>query len=177
MSFALKKLLGESIQIDWLDVPQKENYWQENSTDHFKALMAQHDVKQYLGYVEADDAPIPPKKYDCIVLAQVMEHFIYNPIPTFKKLATLLTSRGHIYVAVPFDHKFYNVRSWKEMPTYDSLSDGERQRRTTVNNYGHFHEYSYEQAVEIFENVGLEVFYYRWNSPIHYFILKNTETA
>ena len=177
MSFALKKLLGESIQIDWLDVPQKENYWQENSTDHFKALMAQHDVKQYLGYVEADDAPIPPKKYDCIVLAQVMEHFIYNPIPTFKKLATLLTSRGHIYVAVPFDHKFYNVRSWKEMPTYDSLSDGERQRRTTVNNYGHFHEYSYEQAVEIFENVALQVFYYRWNSPIHYFILKNTETA
>lgn len=173
MSFSLKKLLGESIQMDWFDVPAKENYWQENSTEYFKSIMKEYSIKQYLGYIESDDFPDTSKKYDCIVLAQVMEHFIYNPVPTFKKLSRLLTSKGHIYVAVPFDHHFYNVRSWKEMPTYDELGDEERQRRVAINNYGHFHEYSYEQAVEVFEKAGLEVFYYRWNSPIHFFILRN----
>lgn len=173
MSFSLKKLLGESIQMDWFDVPAKENYWQENSTDYFKSLMKKYDISQYLGYIESDNFPVPPKKYDCIVLAQVMEHFIYNPVPTFKRLASLLTRQGHIYVAVPFDHRFYNVRSWEEMPAYDELDDEQRQRRTLINDYGHFHEYSYEQAVEVFEKAGLEVFYYRWNSPIHFFLLRN----
>lgn len=173
MSFALKKLLGDSMLIDWFNVPVKENYWQENSTDHFKNLMLKYHIQQHLGYIEADDFPVPHKKYDCIVLAQVMEHFIYNPVPTFKKLANLLTNQGYIYVAVPYDHHFYNVRSWKEMPTYENLDDEERQRRVAINNYGHFHEYSYDQAVEVFDAAGLEVVYYRWNSPIHFFILRN----
>lgn len=173
MSFSLKKLLGESIQMDWFDVPAKEKIWQENSTDYFQSLMKKYDISQYLGYIESDNFPVPPKKYDCIVLAQVMEHFIYNPVPTFKRLASLLTRQGHIYVSVPFEQRFYNVRSWKETPAYDEVDDEQRQRRTLINDYGHFHEYSYDQAVEVFEKAGLEVFYYRWNSPIHFFLLRN----
>ncbi len=174
MSFSLKKLLGEQIKIEWFDVPVQENYWQENSTDHFKKLMRKYNIHQHLGYIEADNFFLSDKKYDCIVLAQVMEHFIYNPVPTLTRLTKLLSRNGYIYIAVPFDHKFYNVRSWQEMPTYDELSEEERSRRILINNYGHFHEYSYEQAVEVFAKAGLEIFYYRWNSPIHFFILKTS---
>lgn len=173
MSFSLAKLLGDKIKLEWIDVPATEHYWSENSTPHFKSLMEKYAVKQHLGYIEQDDFPsFVREKYDCIVLAQVMEHFIYNPVPTFKKLSMMLKEQGCIYVAVPFDHRFYNVRSWKEMPSPEDLTEKQRIRRNRINGYGHFHEYSYEQATEVFEASGLEVLYYRWNSPIHFFILR-----
>lgn len=173
MSFSLAKLLGDKIKLEWIDVPATEHYWSENSTPHFKSLMEKYAVKQHLGYIEQDDFPsFVREKYDCIVLAQVMEHFIYNPVPTFKKLSMMLKEQGCIYVAVPFDHRFYNVRSWKEMPSPEDLTEKQRIRCNRINGYGHFHEYSYEQATEVFEASGLEVLYYRWNSPIHFFILR-----
>lgn len=183
MSFSLKIMLGQKVAIDWLDVPveKPEDFWQENSGAYFKSLLEKYDVHQYLAYVELDQPlPVANKKYDCIVLAQVMEHLIFNPVSTFWKLSNLLTDHGMIYVAVPHDHKFFNVRSWKEMPEAKDLSEEQRRRRIAINEYGHFHEYTYEQAVEVFEAAGLEVVYYRWNDPIHFFMLckaRGAETA
>lgn len=175
MSFALKKLLGEKISIDWLDVPVKETYWQENSTGHFQELMKKYGVRQFHGYVETDESfptGMAQKKYDCIVLAQVMEHFIFRPSDVFRRLADLLTPKGMIYVAVPNDYRFYNVRSWKEMPSAAELDQAARERRIAINDFGHFHEYSKEQAEEVFEAAALETIYYRWNSPINFFMLR-----
>lgn len=175
MSFALKKLLGERIHIDWLDVPVRETYWQENSSQHFRALLEKYGVRQFHGYIETDPQlpeALVNNRYDCIVLAQVMEHFIFRPSDVFRKLGSLLSERGMIYVAVPNDYHFYNVRSWKEMPAARELDEAARQRRTAINNFGHFHEYSKEEAEEVFTAAGLEVVYYRWNDPINFFMLR-----
>lgn len=175
MSFSLKKLLGERIQMNWLDVPVRETIWQENSSAHFKTLIKKYDISQYHGYIEIDQhlpEALTKKRYDCIVLAQVMEHLIFRPADVFRKLGALLSERGMIYVAVPNQYHFYNVRSWKEMPTAAELDQAARDRRIAINDFGHFHEYSREEAEEVFTAAGLEVVYYRWNDPINFFMLR-----
>lgn len=173
MSFTLKKLLGDRIDINWLDVPVQEKYWTENHSPNFKELINKYNVTQHLGHIELEELTmLKGQKFDYIVLAQVMEHFIFNPVETFKKLIPLLTDTGKIYVAVPNDYKFYNVRSWKEIPSASSLNEEQIKRRIAINNYGHFHEYSKEEAEEVFKAAGLETIYYRWNDPINFFILQ-----
>lgn len=185
MSLALKKLLGGKINIDWLDIPvTDEKYWQENSSSYFNKLIVDRHINRYYGFIENGDIPfeVAEKKYDCIVLAQVMEHLIFNPAATLKKLGNMLAlpckchdrirPAGLMYIAVPNDFKFHNVRSWREIPNYEKISPQERERRQKINNYGHFHEYSEKEAREVFEAADLEVVQYRWNDPINFFILR-----
>ena len=77
-----------------------------------------------------------------------------------------------IYIAIPNQHKFYNVKSYREMPTPGQLTEKERSLCVQINNYGHFHEYSKEEAIEVFTEAGLEVIQHRWNNPINFFILR-----
>ena len=112
------------------------------------------------------------KRYDVIVLAQVMEHFIFNPVNTLKKLARMLKKNGKIFISVPEEVKRYNVISYRDMPNPEDLSESERLRRQMINNFEHFQEYTYQEAADAFEDAGLEVIVHCFNSPIHHFMLE-----
>lgn len=175
MSIALKKLLEEKIQISWVNLPVVEGKWSENNSSHFMSLLQKYNIEQHFRHLEIDDInDLGPEQFDCIVLAQVMEHFVYHPVPTFKKIASLLSQNGFLYVAVPEETKWYNVRTWKDMPFASEQTPEMIARRMAINDYGHFYEYSREEAEEIFESSGLSVVFYTWNFPIHFFVLRKS---
>lgn len=181
MSLALKRLLGDALDVSWLNLPITESYLRENRSGHFETLVERCGIKQHFGQVELAEPEDIGRElgpgFDFIVLAQVMEHFVFNPADTFRKLAGLLSPRGMIYVAVPQETTWHNVRSWRDMPSAGDLTARERERRQKISGFLHFHEYGRDEALEVFAEAGLELVQHRWNTPVHFFILRAKTAA
>lgn len=170
MSFSVKKVLD--LDMTWIVIPGiKEDMWREYGSQTTYELMKKYNISTIEGYIETDEFP-SVKGYDVIVFTQVMEHLIYNPVNTFVKLAGMLADNGYIFVSVPYDRMHYNVQHFHEMPYPDEVPEAEKERRTLINEYWHFREYSYDEAMEVFHESGLECAAYRWTPPIHHFMLR-----
>lgn len=169
LSLSLKKLID--INITWLMVPDEEAQWAAWRKESSLRLYEKYDIKIKEAYVETEDFD---GMYDIIILSQVMEHFIFNPVATMKKLARHLNENGTMFVAVPdiIYNDPPNVESYKEIPFVEDLKTREIQRRTVINSYTHFHEYSFEEALDVFRDSGLECIASHSNLPIHHFVLK-----
>lgn len=89
----------------------------------------------------------------------------------------MLAEDGYIFCSVPEETKHYNVTNYHEMPFPEDVSAEERERRTLINNFGHFHEYTYEEAMEVFEESGLECVFHKWTAPVHHFMLKRINSV
>ncbi len=50
--------------------------------------------------VEKDDLPFKEKEFDCIILADVLEH-LYNPWDILKKITSYLADSGNILISLP----------------------------------------------------------------------------
>lgn len=50
--------------------------------------------------VESDRLPFEEKEFDCIILADVLEH-LYDPWDTLKRLASLLKDSGYVLLSIP----------------------------------------------------------------------------
>lgn len=169
MSLSLKKLMD--IDITWLTIPNEEARWSELKKNTTAYILKKYNINIVTGFIETD---LFYDKYDIIVLAQVMEHFIFNPVNTFKKLATLLSDNGYIFCSVPEERIHYNVQNYREIPYPEQLSQQERERRYLINEFGHFHEYSYAEALGVFHEAGLECVFHKWTPPIHHFMLRKS---
>ena len=167
MSFSLKKLLD--IDVTWLVIPSKDDMRDHNKKELSNQLRTRYNIKTIEGYLETDSFH---GQYDIIVMAQVMEHFVCNPVGSLRKLRNLLVDDGCIFISVPEETKWFQVESYKEMPYADVISSNEYQRRNIINEYAHFHEYTYQEAVEAFEESGLICVEHVWSAPIHHFVLK-----
>lgn len=169
MSLSLKKLMD--IDVTWITIPNEEQLWAEWRRESSANLLKKYDIKTINGFIELDSFR---GQYDIIVCAQVMEHFIYNPVNSMKKLRNLLTDNGYLFVSVPQEIVHHNVDSYREMPYPDDLSEEQRNRRMVINNFGHFHEYSYDEAISVFTDSGFDCIGYKWASPIHHFMLRKS---
>ena len=172
MSLSLKKIID--IDETWISIPKEEKLWAEwRKPESIKLIKDKYHIDIIEGYIETDkfDNSLD-EQFDIIVLAQVMEHFIFNPVNTLKKLAKMLKKNGRMFISVPEEIKRYNVSSYRDMPYPEDLSENERIRRYRINNFGHFQEYTYQEAVSAFEDAGLECVIHCFNSPIHHFMLE-----
>ncbi len=167
MSLALKKLID--MKVTWICIPNEEKLWGEIKRESFKEIIDKYNINIQEGFIEVDEFK---GQYDIIVLAQVMEHFIFNPVNTLKKLYNMLDDEGRLFVSVPEEIKHYNVISFREMPYPEEMSPEERERRTQINNFGHFHEYSFEEATGVFLESGFINEGHIYNAPIHHFMLR-----
>ena len=72
---------------------------------------------------------------------------VSNPDATIRKLMSHLNEDGILCISVPdiIYNNPKNVESYKEIPYFDDLSPKEVVRRTMINNFTHYHEYSYER--------------------------------
>lgn len=168
-SLTLKKLLN--LDITWLTVPDEEPQWNAWRSKSSLNLYKKYDIHIKEAFVETDDFD---GKYDIIFMSQVMKHFIFNPVATIRKLMSHLNEDGILCISVPdiIYNNPKNVESYKEIPYFDDLSPKEVVRRNTINNFTHYHEYSYEEALELFDECGLKCVDSHTNLPIHHFILK-----
>lgn len=168
-SLSLKKMLD--IDVTWLTVPDDEPQWNAWRSKLSLNLYKKYDIHIKEAAVETDQFD---GEYDIIFMSQVMEHFIFNPVGTIRKLMTHLKEDGVMFISVPdiIYNNPKNVESYKEIPFYEDLSVREAVRRTMINSFTHYHEYSYEEALEVFDECGLQCVDSHTNLPIHHFILK-----
>lgn len=167
MSLSLKKLLD--IDVTWIVLPDDEARWKEVQNDNTREILKKYNIKTLTGYIETDSFE---GQYDVIVMAQVMEHLVFNPVNTFRKLANLLKDNGYLFISVPDEFKRYNVKNFHETPYPEQLTAEERKRRILVNELGHFHEYSHDEAMEVFCESGFECVVHKWTYPVHHFMLR-----
>ncbi len=170
MTLSLKKLCD--INATWLQIPNEESLWIECRRESTKRLYCDNKIEMVYGYLETDDLSYLNDSFDVVVLSQVMEHFIYNPVNSIIKLREMLHDDGYLFVSVPEEIKHYNVQNFKEMPYPEELTEKEREERMIINEFGHFHEYSYDEAKEVFETSGLRIVSHVFSYPIHHFWLE-----
>ncbi len=173
-SLTLKKLID--VDVTWLMVPDEEAQWSAWRREASLNLYKKYDIKIKEAYVETEDFE---GMNDIIVLSQVMEHFVFNPVGTLKKLVNHLIDGGIMLIAVPdiIYNNPPNVESYRDIPYYEDVSVREAQRRMMVNSLTHYHEYSFEEAVDVFNESGLECVAGHTNLPIHHFVLRKKSNA
>lgn len=173
MSLSLEKLMD--IDVTWLNIPHEEKLWGEIRGTTMLSLINKYGITIQEGYIETDDFSSLNSCYDVVVLTQVMEHFIYNPVGTLKKIKNFIKEDGYVFVSYPEEIQRNFVEHYSEMPYPEDLSGGQRQRREQINEYHHFREYTTEEAMEIFNEAGLECVNHTWTYPIHHFMLKKKD--
>ena len=108
------------------------------------------------GYIESDRYQLT-KQYDAIIMTEVFEHWVTNPLPVMKKLAAALKSDGRVFLTTPNWGHLYMYDSWKDMKDYKDLKSEEQYLSMYA---GHTYQYSRAELDEIFALAGLEVVKY-----------------
>ena len=84
-----------------------------------KSLLKKYNITYAVNNIELDPFPWNVK-FDVIILTEVLEHFNFHPIPTLKKIHSLLSDDGCVFLSTPdsiewgVTTKYYN--SLEEIP-------------------------------------------------------------
>ncbi len=102
----------------------------------------------HLGDIEALDLPYDLGTFDCIVLADILEH-LRDPWGVVKRLAPLLATEGRLVASLP------NVRHWSVLR---GLLDGEwTYLPAGILDRGHLRFFTLKSGRALFEAAGLQV--------------------
>lgn len=104
--------------------------------------------KTYYGMIEEPSYEIH-EKFDIIIMTEVLEHFVINPVNTMKKIKNMLTENGRLFLSTP---------NWGHLPLMDSYK--ELPEWTGKDNYlelqvGHAYQYSKNELESLLEESGL----------------------
>lgn len=137
--------INPKIDIEWLMFELEESS-AKAVKDKYKWWPA-NMFKCYYGLIEHPAYRIE-KKFDIIVMTEVMEHFSANPRVTITKIASMLKDDGELYLSTP---------NWGHLPIYDTYYD--IPDFTTVEEYngayiGHSYQYSKLNWNRFWMNVG-----------------------
>lgn len=108
--------------------------------------------KTYDGLIEDPSYEIEDK-FDIIVMTEVMEHFVTNPVNTMKKIKNMLKDGGRLYLSTPNWGHLTIYDNYHELPEWTGLKDYINMSVGT----GHVYQYSKSELYEIFEESGLEI--------------------
>jgi 2-polyprenyl-3-methyl-5-hydroxy-6-metoxy-1,4-benzoquinol methylase len=90
-----------------------------------KLLLKKYDISYAANNIELDPFPWNVK-FDVIILTEVLEHFNFHPIPTLKKINSLLSDDGCIFLSTPdsvewgVTTKYFNSLEEIPLPVKDS---------------------------------------------------------
>ena len=65
-----------------------------------KVLLKENDITFSVNNIELDKFPWNVK-FDLIILTEILEHFNFQPVPTLKKIHSLLSDDGHLFLSTP----------------------------------------------------------------------------
>lgn len=153
---ALIARVMDSCHINWLCFSKHEG------TD-FDAIM-HHGAGKYLnsklniiyGIVESNEI-VFHQQYDIIIMTEVFEHFVANPVPTMKKIASALKDNGRLYFTTPNWGHLNLYDTWEKMKSFEEFSSIDEYYDMYI---GHMYQYSKDELINIFEQSGLSVVKY-----------------
>jgi len=161
LSYTLKKIY-RNIIIDWVCFDSKNKVIRESNENYERSLSkiskqySEQEFNIIKGYIESDNFMLT-KTYDVIIMTEVFEHFVANPLGTMKKLVNALNKNGRLYLSTPNWGHLYMYDSWKEMKSYSEIGNEEKYLSMYA---GHTYQYSKEELDEIFAISGLQVVKY-----------------
>lgn len=140
--------INPEIDIKWLCYNREE-----------KSVMAVSDkytdfpanlFQTYYGMIE-EPSYIINDKFDMIVMTEVLEHFVVNPVKTMKKIRDMLTENGRLFLSTPNWGHVPLLDSWKELPEWTGIDD------YIDSQVGHAYQYSKSEMEELLEASGLVI--------------------
>lgn len=127
-------------------------------------------VKVQYQYIEMDQCTVEHFKYDLIIMTEVFEHFVLNPINTLLKIASALKNHGKLIITTPNWGHLHIYKSWSEPPNSSTININ---RYLELNECGHTYQYSRTELESIFEKSKLIVRKYELSdSNNHNFLLE-----
>lgn len=140
--------INPDIDIEWLMFDMEESS-AEAVEDRYNWWPA-NLFKSYYGLIEEPQYVIN-KKFDIIVMTEVMEHFSANPRTVLCKIAGMLAEDGEMYLSTP---------NWGHLPIYDTYYD--IPDFTSVGEYrasyiGHSYQYTKAELFQILDECGMKV--------------------
>ena len=166
-SIIFKRLLD--VNITWIDVLEEAEYFNDKQhvNENLRYLQENYNFHIVKGNIETISYDFEVG-FDIILFSFVLEHLHYHPVETMKKILSWLKPSGKLYLTVPDNkrrkgERFYD--HWREMPIYDASAP------LKITDYGHQQEYHYEEAIELFDELQLEVERYELDGPTMAFTL------
>lgn len=153
MSLFILKIYSD-IHIDWLILDKQGEELPSRFDEGLKKIkeLYQDRVCDIYGMVERDT--LSNKKYDLIIITEVLEHFALNPVKTVKKLVDKLYDNGKIVLTTPNWGHLPIYRNWRELPDAEDVSE---KRYFELLECGHVYQYDKEELITIFSESGLRV--------------------
>jgi len=118
-----------------------------------KPVLKKHNILYTKNNIELD--PIPwDLKFDVIILTEVLEHFNFFSVPTLKKIHSLLSDNGHLYLSTP------DAFQWgKNTKYYDSLavipSPNKPEKKSLIDD--HVWHFNKNELLYVLDEAGFEV--------------------
>lgn len=140
--------INGNIRIKWLmfDMDEQLSKALVDKYNWYPANM----FETYCGIIEDPKYHIE-EKFDVIVMTEVMEHFVLNPIPTLKKIAGMLKENGKIYISTPNWGHLMIYDDYKQIPDYTNIDEYRE------NYIGHSYQYSKAELEEILMSCDLQI--------------------
>lgn len=153
-SLIYKQLLGASIS--WINL-NKPNDIDMPSTQ--KKLIENENIDVQYGYIETDDFY---GNYDIIIFTDIIEHLVYDPSITMKKLHGMLNPGGHLIITTPLkkrsgkDEPPY-FENWRDRPELTEKRRGYGADILKITAADHVYEYSPKELYEVVVESGFTV--------------------
>lgn len=127
-------------------------------------------IKEIWGQIEREQFCIEEGDYDLIIMTEVFEHFVLNPIVTLIKLREALAEDGSIVFTTPNWGHVHIYEQWQDLPSEENVDD---ERYQLLTKCGHTYQYNKGELDEIFMRSGLKIMEYKISdSNNHNYILK-----
>jgi 2-polyprenyl-3-methyl-5-hydroxy-6-metoxy-1,4-benzoquinol methylase len=155
-SLMYKELLN--VSLNWINLEKPKNSYMISQRSEF---IERNKINVMYGCIETD---IFRGTYDIIIFTDIMEHLVYNPISTLKKLYEMLKPSGHLILTTP--HKkgaglpFF--KTWRDMPLFNQDTVKRNAMLLRISQMSHVYEYSPEEVEEILAEAGFRVDYHKY---------------
>ena len=95
---------------------------------------------------------LPNKKYDMIILTEVLEHFNFHPLPTLKKIHAVLNDNGRLYLSTPDASQWSKVTKY-----YNSLNEMPYPNKNKKIVLDHIWQFSKEELLKVLDEAEFKV--------------------
>ena len=124
------------VRIDWVNIGE---------------FIFNHDIIDNFYVLDIETEEIPTdKKYDVIIMTEVIEHFKFNPVPTMVKIKGSLREKGLFFLSCPPFRNLFIYRAWKDMP----LPGKEIPK---ISYHDHIYQYSLDDLKNISGEAGFKI--------------------
>jgi SAM-dependent methyltransferase len=116
-----------------------------------KSLVRKYKFRFETNNIELDDFPWNTE-FDIIILTEVLEHFNFHPLPTLKKIRSLLSENGKLYLSTPDASQWGRIKQH-----YSRLDEMPIPKRGLPIVDAHVYHYDKNELIRLFDDALLKV--------------------